>query len=141
MSQTTTKLNHLKLYLSDFLNRLREPFDHGRTIQRDKSARQFDNCRQKSLNRAHNYTESKTQSLHLVEKFGELLKGITSLRRTQSQDSDVRQLAKAAASGVGTLLSLATRRVPAVKSKDIAELTGLEVINPVELILRMHELD
>ena len=92
--------------------------------------------RQKSLNRAHNYTRVKP-SLHLVEKFGELLKGILP-RRTQSQDSDVRQLAKAAASGVGTFVTRDQALLS--KSKDIAELTGLEVINPVELILRMHEL-
>lgn len=55
-----------------------------------------------------------------------------------SQRSDVRQLAKAAASNVKTFV---TRDGDLLKnSKKIFDTTGLEVVNPAELIIRLHEL-
>ncbi len=55
-----------------------------------------------------------------------------------SQESDVRHLAKAAASNADTFV---TRDRTLLKmSEKIADLTGLTVLEPVDLIIRLHEL-
>ena len=93
-------------------------------------------CREKSRNRAHN-SQRVEPNLHLVDDFCELLNGLLPCGKP-SEESDIRQLANAAASSVNTFVT--RDRELLQKSKEIGELTGLEVINPVDLIIRMHEL-
>ncbi len=90
----------------------------------------------KSCNRAHNFFRSKSAP-HLVEVFDKLFREfLPSLK--PSQESDIRQLANAAASNVRTFV---TRDRGLLKeSEKIADLTGLEVVDPVNLIIRLHEL-
>ena len=58
--------------------------------------------------------------------------------RTESQISDIRQLAKAAASDVSTFV---TRDQPLQgKAQEIANLTSLRVLSPTDLIIEIHEL-
>lgn len=89
-----------------------------------------------SNNRAHNFPQIKSP-VHLTEGIAELLSGILP-RGRRNQDSDIQHLAKAAASSVNTFVT--RDRALLKKSKAIAELTGLDVISPVDLIIRMHEL-
>ena len=93
-------------------------------------------CREKSRNRAHN-SHKVEPDLHLVEGFCELLKELLPCGKP-SEESDIRQLANAAASSVNTFVT--RDRALLQKSKEIGKLTGLEVINPVELIVQMYEL-
>ena len=72
-----------------------------------------------------------------MEGFSEQLKGLLPLSKP-SDESDIRHLANAAASSVNTFVT--RDRALLQKSKEIGDLTGLEVINPVDLIVRMHEL-
>ena len=92
--------------------------------------------RKTSNNRAHNFPQIKSP-VHLTEGIAELLNGILP-RGRRNQDSDIQHLAKAAASSVNTFVT--RDRALLKKSKEIAELTGLDVISPVDLIIRMHEL-
>ena len=55
-----------------------------------------------------------------------------------SQDSDVRQLAKAASSDVHVFVTRDEALLK--KAQDIADLTNLRVISPTELIIQLHEL-
>ena len=92
--------------------------------------------RRESQNRAQNFSMIESAP-HLVEGFSERLEGILPNNKP-SQRSDIRQLAKAAASNVNTFV---TRDRDLLKnSQKIFDLTGLEVINPAELIIRLHEL-
>lgn len=92
--------------------------------------------RKKSRNRAHNFPKVESDP-HLVEKADKLLRGI--LRSNEPrEESDIRQLAKAAASDVKIFV---TRDGELLRvSKKIFDTIGLEVINPAELIIRLHEL-
>ena len=89
-----------------------------------------------SRNRAQNFPQIKPP-IHLVEGISELLHGILP-RGTPNQNSDIRHLAKAAASNVKTFVTNDSELLK--KSEDIANRTGLEVIDPVSLIIRLHEL-
>ena len=57
---------------------------------------------------------------------------------TPSQESDIRQLAKAAASDVKIFVTRDQTLLK--KSEKIAELTGLQVLSPTALIIQIHEL-
>jgi GNAT superfamily N-acetyltransferase len=92
--------------------------------------------RKESQNRAQNFPTVESTP-HLVEEFGERLEEILPSNKP-NQISDIRQLAKAAASNVDTFV---TRDRDILKnSQKIFDLTGLEVVNPAELIIRFHEL-
>lgn len=73
----------------------------------------------------------------LVEGFDKLLRKLLPSRKP-SQESDIRQLAKAAASDVGIFVT--RDRDLLKKSKDIAAQTGLQILAPTDLIIQLHEL-
>ena len=78
-----------------------------------------------------------TYSPRLMESFEDRLKNIVP-HRTPSQLSDIRHLAKAAASDVDIFV---TRDRPLLnKARDIADVTNLRVLSPTELIVELHEL-
>ncbi|MYK17479.1 GNAT family N-acetyltransferase, partial [Candidatus Poribacteria bacterium] len=92
--------------------------------------------RKKNRNRAQNFSTVESDP-RLVEEFGERLKEILPNGKP-SQKSDIKHLAKAAASNVKIFV---TRDGNLLKNaKKIADLTGLEVVNPAELIIQLHEL-
>ena len=92
--------------------------------------------RKNSRNRSQRFHQVKPEP-HLVEEFDKRLREILP-SHSESRESDVRQLAKAAASNVKTFI---TRDEDLLKkSKSITALTGLEVVNPVELIIQHHQL-
>ena len=92
--------------------------------------------RKKSQNRAQNFPTIESDP-HLVEGLSKRLKEILPSDKPNRR-SDIRQLAKAAASDVNTFV---TRDGDLLKeSKKIFDATGLEIINPAELIIRLHEL-
>ena len=74
---------------------------------------------------------------HLCEDFYRSLSGLLPTY-TANRESDVRYLAKAAASKVKTFVT--RDHVLLAKSEEIAELTGIDVVRPVDLIVRLHEL-
>ena len=92
--------------------------------------------RKYSRNKAHTFHRVETD-LHRVEAFCVLLKTLLPYSKPR-EVSDVRQLANAAASNVNTFVT--RDRALLQKSKEIGDLTGVEVINPADLIIRMHEL-
>ena len=78
-----------------------------------------------------------TYSPRMMEDFEGRLRTVLP-HRTPSQLSDVRHLAKAAASDVRAFV---TRDRPLLnKARDIADLTNLRVLSPTELIVELHEL-
>ncbi len=92
--------------------------------------------RENSRRSAHNFP--KVESVpHLIEEFDNRLRDFLPKRRA-SQESDIRQLARAAASRIKTFVTKDHALLE--EAEKIAELTGLEVINPVDLIVRLHEL-
>ncbi|MDE0313337.1 MAG: hypothetical protein OXM61_00415, partial [Candidatus Poribacteria bacterium] len=92
--------------------------------------------RQKSQNRAQNFSIVESDP-DLVEGFEGPLKELLPDRKP-SQSSDIRHLAKAAASSVKTFV---TRDNDLLRNSErIFDITGLEVINPAKLIIRLHEL-
>ena len=92
--------------------------------------------REKARNRAHNFFQVEADP-HLVEDFDKLLRKFLPSDKP-SQESDIRQLAKAAASSVNTFVTRDRNLLK--KSKEIADYTGLEVLDPVNLIIQLHEL-
>lgn len=75
--------------------------------------------------------------IDLVEDFEKRLKIVLPSNKP-SQESDIRQLAKAATSNVKTFV---TRDGDLLKdSKNIFDAIGLEVVSPAELIIQLHEL-
>ena len=92
--------------------------------------------RRKSRDRAHNFPKIEPD-LHSAEYFEERLKKFLPIHRP-SQESDIRQLAKASASEVKTFVT--RDRDLLKKSEKIADLTGLKVVDPVDLIIGLHEL-
>ncbi|MCE2435551.1 MAG: GNAT family N-acetyltransferase [Candidatus Latescibacteria bacterium] len=94
------------------------------------------NQRIKSRNRAQNFFPVEPEP-RLVENFDEILRKILPDDRP-NQESDIRQLAKAAASDINTFV---TRDQALLKNaKKISELTKLQVLSPNELIIQLHEL-
>ena len=92
--------------------------------------------RENSRRRTHRFPKVACPP-HLVEEFEKRLRGLLPGRKA-SQRSDVRQLARAAASPIKTFVTKDHALLE--KAEKIGELTGLEVINPVDLIVRLHEL-
>ena len=92
--------------------------------------------RKKSRDRARSFSIVQSAP-NLFEGFKERLEEILPSDKP-SQTSDIRQLSKAAASNVKTFV---TRDGDLLRdSKRIFDITGLEVVNPTELIIRLHEL-
>lgn len=92
--------------------------------------------RRKSRNRSQRFPQVKPEP-YLVEKFDKRLRGILP-SCSESQESDIRQLAKAAASNIKAFV---TKDRNILKSaKKILDTTGLEVVEPTKLIIRLHEL-
>ena len=92
--------------------------------------------RKKSRSRARSFSIVESNP-DLFEDFEKLLKEFLP-SQTPSQRSDIRQLAKAAASNVKTFV---TRDTGLLKhAKKIFDITGLEVVSPAELIVRLYEL-
>lgn len=94
------------------------------------------NQRIKSRNRAQNFFPVEPEP-RLVENFDEILRKILPDNRP-NQESDVRQLAKAAASDINTFVTRDQALLK--KAKKISELTKLQVLSPNELIIQLHEL-
>ena len=92
--------------------------------------------RKKSQNRAQNFSTVESNP-DLVEDFDKRLKELLPSNKP-SRESDIRQLAKAAASNVKTFVT--KDREILKNSEKIADLIGLEVVNLTELIIRLHEL-
>ena len=97
-----------------------------------------DDPEQRRLSRARtgNY-RLKRHSMSLLEDYITSLKKVLPAK-TQSQESDIRHLAKAAASNVNVFVTRdqgLLKRAPA-----IAEITNLHVLSPTELIIGMHQL-
>lgn len=92
--------------------------------------------RKKSRDRARSFSIVESAP-DLFEGFERPLKEFLPNRKP-SQSSDIRQLAKAAASSVKTFV---TKDGDLLRnSKRIFDITGLEVVNPTELIIRLYEL-
>ena len=92
--------------------------------------------RNQSLSRSHHFPRLEYQPRlydDFLESLSDFLPSIT-----KSQASDVRHLAKTAASKVKTFVTRDQRLL--ARSEEIAELTGIEVVNPADLIIRLHEL-
>ena len=95
-----------------------------------------DKRRQASQQRAHEFSKVEHDS-QSAKHFEAVLSPLFP-SNTSSQKSDVRQLAKAAASNVKTFVT--RDRALLKKSEKIAELTGLQVLFPTALIIQIHEL-
>lgn len=91
--------------------------------------------RKKSQNRAQNFPKIESAP-DLFVSFRERLEEILPSNK-RSQRSDIRQLAKAASSSVKTFVT--TDGDLLKESKSIFDITGLEVVNPTKLIIRLHE--
>ena len=94
------------------------------------------NQREKSRNRAQNFFPIKSDP-KLVENFDEILREILPDNRP-NKESDIRQLAKAAASDISIFVTRDDALLK--KAKRISELTRLQVLSPNELIIQLHEL-
>lgn len=92
--------------------------------------------RRESRERAHSFSIVEPDQL-LAERIEERLKKILPTHR-ESQTSDVRHLAKASACDVMTFVTRDQSLLK--KSERISEITGLRVVNPVDLIINLHEL-
>ena len=92
--------------------------------------------RKKSRDRARSFSIVESAP-DLFEGFEKPLKEFLPNRKP-SQSSDIRQLAKAAASNVKTFVTRDGDLL--ADSKKIFDITGLEVVNPAELIIRLYEL-
>ncbi len=93
--------------------------------------------RKRSRSRAQNFPKIEYEP-NLVEEYEALLNDFLP-RNKPSQESDIRQLAKSAASDVKTFV---TRDSNLLKdSKKIYDATGIKVVNPAQLIIQLHELN
>ena len=118
-------------FLVDFLN-LRTTDELFNEIDRneDPALRQAGRARMQQFPQV-------THSPRLVQDFEDRLRTVLP-HRTPSQLSDIRHLAKAAASDVGVFV---TRDRPLLnKARHIADVTNLRVLSPTELIVELHEL-
>lgn len=77
---------------------------------------------------------------HAPDRVGHFEEALRKLlpANSPSKESDIRQLAKAASSNVKTFVTRDHALLK--KSEKIAELTGLHVLSPVNLIIQLHEL-
>lgn len=94
------------------------------------------NQREKSRNRAQNFFPVESDP-RLVENFDEILRKILPDNRP-NQESDIRHLAKAAASDINIFVTRDDALLN--KAESISELTRLQVLSPTELIIQLHEL-
>ncbi len=92
--------------------------------------------RTRSLNRAQNFREIKYDP-KLVHDFENQLRNFLPSGKS-NQDSDIKQLAKAAASDINTFVTRDRKLLN--QSKTIFNTTGLDVINPTKLIIQHHEI-
>ena len=93
-------------------------------------------CRRTSQQHSEDYRRI-NHDKQKSEEFQSLLKGILP-SRTESDQSDIRHLSNTAASEANIFVTRDT--VLLKKSKEIRELTGLEVLSPETLITRIHEI-
>lgn len=124
-----------KALLSDFLIdslNLRVTDELFNEINRNNDPNQREKCR----NRAQNFFPVEPD-LRLVENFDEILRKILPDNRP-NQESDIRQLAKAAASDINIFVTRDDALLN--KAESISELTRLQVLSPTELIIQLHEL-
>ena len=92
--------------------------------------------RNHSKQRAHTFPQvhhSRKQVLHYETVLGEILHS-----GTPSQESDIRQLAKTAASDVGAFVT--RDKALLKKASEISRLIGIRVLDPVSLLIQVHEL-
>ncbi len=94
------------------------------------------NQREKSRNRAQNFFPVEPDP-RLVKNFDEILRKILPDNRP-NQVSDIRQLAKAAASDINIFVTRDDALLN--KAESISELTRLQVLSPTQLIIQLHEL-
>ena len=92
--------------------------------------------REKSRNRAINFFPVEPAP-RLIENFVKNLRKILPDDRP-NQESDIRQLAKAAASDINIFVTRDDALLN--KAESISELTRLQVLSPTELIIQLHEL-
>jgi len=92
--------------------------------------------RKRSRNRAQNFPKIEFDP-NLLEEYETRLNRFLPCNKP-SQESDIRQLAKSAASNVKTFV---TRDGDLLKdSKKIYDTTGIEIVSPAQLIIQLHEL-
>lgn len=131
----TDKSMPAKILLSDFLVDSLDLWITDELL--NEIDRQNDHIKRKrSRNRAQNFPKIEFDP-NLVEEYEKRLNDFLP-RNKPSQESDIRQLAKAAASNVKTFV---TRDGDLLKdSKRIYDATGIDVVNPAQLIIQLHEL-
>ena len=116
-------VDSLELWITDELfNEIARNVDPD---QREKS--------RNSAQRFHRVAPEPTAVAHFDEKLRQILP-----TDKPSRESDVRQLAKAAASDVKIFVTQDQGLLE--KAEKIAALTGLQVLSPTELIIQLHEL-
>ncbi len=97
-----------------------------------------DDPRKREQSRQYAFTfQQARHDLQLVGCFEESLTTILP-NQTQSQQSDIRQLAKTAASDIDTFVT--RDKFLLRKSEEIFNLTNLRLLSPTELILQLHEI-
>lgn len=124
-----------KTLLSDFFVdelRLLITYELFNEIRREKDPEQLE----KSRNRAHEFPKI-DHNPQLAEHFEGVLKTFLP-SKSPSQQSDIRQLAKAAASEVKIFVTRDQGLLN--KSEEIADKLSLQVVSPTELIVQLHEL-
>ena len=131
----TEESEQSKALLSDFL------VDSLNLRTTDELFNEIDRNEDPDLRRAGRARMQQFPQVHysplLVDDFEGRLRSILP-HRTPSQVSDIKHLAKAAASDVDVFV---TRDRPLLnKAGDIADLTNLRVLSPTELIIELHEL-
>ena len=94
------------------------------------------NQRSSSRQRAHSFHNAEYNLLS-KNRFEKDLKNLLP-SGNENQESDIRQLAKAAASKIKTFVTRDQTLLG--KSTEISNLTNLQVISPTELIIKVHEL-
>ena len=98
--------------------------------------KQDDAQREKARQRAHEFSKVECNS-QSAEHFEAVLRPLFS-SNTASKQSDIRHLAKVAASDIGTFVT--RDRVLWEKSEEISALTNVQVMSPTELSVQLHEL-
>ena len=124
-----------KTLLSDFFVdelRLLITYELFNEIRREKDPEQLE----KSRNRAHEFPKI-DHNPQLAEQLEEVLRTFLP-SKSPSQQSDIRQLAKAAASEVKIFVTRDQGLLN--KSEEIADKLSLQVVSPTELIIQLHEL-
>ena len=92
--------------------------------------------RENSRTRAHGFPKIETVP-HLYEHFVDHLEQVLP-HTSPSEESDIRHLAKAASSHVRIFITRDQGLLN--KAEKISDITGLEIISPLDLIIRLHEL-